>query len=77
MLPTLSQLNKKGLLPNLYSNTDKAVGVDTPRLRVAIEAVQFKENKVPLSQEFMDWIDPAKNNRTGEINEIKTLIGMK
>jgi hypothetical protein len=44
MLPTPSQLNKKGLLANLYSNTDQAEGVDVPRLRVAIEAVQYKEN---------------------------------
>ncbi|WP_199272113.1 eCIS core domain-containing protein [Paraburkholderia acidiphila] len=77
MLPTLSRLNKKGLLPLLYSHTDEAEGVDLPRLRVAIEAVQFKENKTPLSQEFKDWIDPAKNARKGEIDEIKRFIGMK
>jgi hypothetical protein len=77
MLTTLSQLNTKGLLPGLYSNTDKAVGVDPARLRVAIEAVQYKENHVPLSQEFNDWINPAKNNRTDQIQEIKSFIGMK
>jgi hypothetical protein len=76
MLPTLSQLNKKGLLPDLYSNTDQAEGVDLPRLRVAIEAVQHKENKTPLSREFHDWIDPAKNTRAGEIGEIKKFAGV-
>jgi hypothetical protein len=77
MLPTLSQLNKKGLLPLLYSNTDQGEGVDLPRLRVAIQTVQHKENKTPLSQEFYDWIDPAKNKNAADIAEIKAFIGMK
>jgi hypothetical protein len=77
MLPTLSALSKKKHLQSLYSNLGKAIGIDTPRLRTAIECVQYKENKTPLSQEFYDWIDPVKNNRIGEINEIKAFIGMR
>ena len=59
MLPTLSALNKKKHLPSLYSNLGKAIGIDMPRLRTAIECVQHKENKTLLSQEFYDWIDPV------------------
>jgi hypothetical protein len=77
MLPTLSALNKNGHLPSLYSNFDQAIGIDTDRLRTVIEAVQYKENKIPLSQGFYDWIDPTKNSRIGEINEIKAFIGLK
>jgi hypothetical protein len=77
LLPILSQLNKKGLLRDLYANTDQADDVVLPRLRAAMTAVLNKESKVPLSQEFYDWMDPAKNVNTTAIAEIKAYLGMK
>jgi hypothetical protein len=76
MLTALSALNKKGLLTTLHLNLMQAKGVDVVRLRTAIEAVLNKEAKFPLSADFNDWLDPAKNPRAAEIAVIKQYLGM-
>jgi Domain of unknown function (DUF4157) len=77
LLSILSQFNKKGLLRDLYANTQQADVLVLPRLRAAMNAVLNKESKVPLSQEFYDWMDPTKNVNTTAIAEIKAYLGMK
>ncbi|HYB42967.1 MAG TPA: hypothetical protein VEL75_14415 [Candidatus Methylomirabilis sp.] len=65
-----------GLLTTLYLNLVLARGVDVLRLRTAIEAVLHRQNQVPLSPDFNDWLDPAKNPRPDEIAAIRHFLGM-
>jgi len=76
MLTTLSDLNARGHLTTLYINLALARGVDVLRLRTAIEAVLHRQNQAPLSPDFNDWLDPAKNPRADEIAAIRHFLGM-
>jgi hypothetical protein len=78
MLSTLASL--QSWLPKLYLHLvlNEAVGISVPRVRSAIEAVQNKLTKIPLSQEFYNWMDPIKNpDVKADIEEIRSYLGTK
>jgi nucleoid-associated protein YgaU len=74
MLTTLTDLS--GQLATLFANLGQAVGVNVPRLTVAMEAVRLKTAGTALSDASNIWLDPLQNpGLVDQIDEVNDYLG--